>query len=491
MQESKTTTLFKGISIQTAVTIVMGILEIIYFAIMSRMLSKVDFGYFAAITGVMAICMSMSEAGLGAAIIQKKDASNTHISTAFTLSVILGLTFSIILCIISPWIASLVADDTLTVPLRLMSATIFLHSMISVGNALLYRKLDFTRIGINSISAYIISCGIAIFMAYKGFGLYAIISAYILNSLILVILLYGFSIKIPSIGIHRGDAKGIVSFGGWLTAGVILNNIGNQLDKLVLSKWLSVEALGAYNRPAGFISSINTKIHSIFDTVLFPMLSDIQDDRARVTNVFYRAVSLLNSISIILSAIFFFNAELIITIFFGSKWLDIVPIMQIGALGAIFSIDHRLVDCFFRSLNYVKLGTQIRLLGVVLTLISLYIGAQHGIIGVAWGVMIANLILVLIKMGALAVKVNANISKMVLVWINAWRSAIIPTFIGGAYMLIPHTMLSNIIFAIIFGIVILLEFVFFPQLVGNEYTATMYPFVKKIKRKILSSIKAR
>ena len=435
--------------------------------------------------GVMSICMSLSEAGLGSAVIQKKDASEQHISSAFTLSIILGIICAIALFLTSPWIANLIADDTLTIPLQLMSTTIFLHSIISVGNAILYRKLDFKRIGYNSIIAYATSSCIAIVMAANGFGLYAVISAYILNSILLVIFIYGFSVKIPSIGINKEESKGIISFGGWLTAGVILNNIGNQLDKLVLSRLLSVEALGSYSRPAGFISSINTKIHSIFDTVLFPMLSDIQDDTKRVTKVFYRAISLLNSFSVIFASIFFFNAELIVTIFFGTSWLDIVPIMQIGAIGAIFSIDHRLVDCFFRSLNYVKIGTKLRLLGVGVTLTSLYIGAQHGIIGVAWSILIANLILVLIKMITLAVKVKANIGSTFTTWILAWRSAILPIIVGCIYMFLPHSIISNIVFALIFGITIAIEFAFFPQLVGQEYQSSVYPYVEKIKDKIL------
>ena len=89
--DNKTKTLFKGMSVQTLVTIVMGVLEITYFAIMSRLLTKSDFGYFAAIGGVMAICMSLSDAGLGSAVIQKKDASEKHVSTAFSLSCIMNI----------------------------------------------------------------------------------------------------------------------------------------------------------------------------------------------------------------------------------------------------------------------------------------------------------------------------------------------------------------------------------------------------------------
>ncbi len=457
----------------------MGVLELLYFAIMSRLLTKSDFGYFAAISGVMAICISLSEAGLGSAIIQKKNTSESHISTAFTLSIILGVIGTVIVFIASPWIANIVVDETLTSPLRLMSFSIFLYSLMSVGNSILYRKLNFKQVGVNTIISYVLSSAIAIIMAYAGYGLYSIVVACILNSLFTVILLYSFNVEIPRFRIYKDEVAGIVSFGGWLTTGVIFNNISNQLDKLVLSKWLSVSALGAYNRPAGFVTTINTKICNIFDTVLFPMLSEIQDNQEKVTSVFFRTVSLLNSFSIILASIFFFNAELIITIFFGQDWLEIVPVMRIVSLGIIFRIDSRLVDCFFRSLNYVKLGTQIRIIGVVITFLSLYVGAQYGIIGTAWGVFVSNLLLVLIKMVALAIKVKANIFEMFEAWIKAWKPAVLPAIVGCIYLFIPNMLLVNIVFGLFFVSIILIEFIFYPQIVGKEYCDSVYPIVEK------------
>ena len=477
--DNKTKTLFKGMSVQTLVTIVMGVLEITYFAIMSRLLTKSDFGYFAAIGGVMAICMSLSDAGLGSAVIQKKDASEKHVSTAFSLSCIMGGLFSALLFLLSPNIANLIADDTLTLPLRVMSSTIFMHSLISVGNALLYRKLNFKRIGINSVCAYFLSSCIGIILACNGFGLMSIVFANILHSVFILIFLFGFCVKFPRWGIYKEETRGIVSFGGWLTIGVVLNNISHQLDKLVLSKWLSVEALGAYNRPAGFVSTVSSKINGIFDTVLFPMLADMQDNKGKVKTVFLRAVSLLNSFSVILAITFLFNAELIVSIFFGKEWFYIIPIMQIVSLSVIFNIDGRLVDCFFRSLNYVKTGTELRFLGAILTLVCLYIGAQHGITGVAWGLFISNVSLIIIKMIVLCLKIKTSLLEMLKCWLIAWKPAIIPGLVGIIYLNLPHNTLTNLMFAAIYGIIIVAEFVFVPKMVGSEYRSTVYPMIAK------------
>ena len=483
---NKTSTFFKGMSVQTLITIVMGVLEIVVFAIMSRLLSKSDFGYFAALMGIVAVFQSLSEAGLGSSIIQKKGENPRHISTAFTLSCLLGLMGTSIVFVLAPILAILIADETLTLPLRIMSFTILLNAIISVGNAQLYKSLKFKRVGLIQIISYMLSSGIGIIMAFYGCGLMSIVIYTVLNSIFIFLLLYLTSVKIPPIGIYKSETKGIVSFGGWLTLGVILNNLTQQLDKLLMSKWLSVEALGAYNRPAGFTNTISTKINGIFDTVLFPMLSDLQDNKDAVVRTFYKSVGLLNSFSIVLASIFFFHAELIIQIFFGQQWMELVPIMRIVSISIVFNINGRLVDCFFRSLNFVKTGFYLRLLGVIITFLALYAGSKFSVTGVAFGLVIANVLMILIKMSTLCFKINGSIIDMFAHWTKAWKPIILLSALGISYFFaIPnHSVFVNIIFAAIYAIAIIVEFVLCPRLVSNEYVTTVYPMIEKVRAKL-------
>ncbi|MBR2443437.1 MAG: oligosaccharide flippase family protein [Rikenellaceae bacterium] len=480
----KTTQFFKGISIQTIVTLVMGVMEIALFAIMSRLLTKTDFGYYAAIGGVVSIVLSISEAGIGSSIIQKKDASKTFISTAFTWSIIIGLCASVLVFLLAPLLAETIADKTLVVPLRIMSITILPHSIISIGNGILYRKLAFKTIGIINITSYFIASVIGVVMALSGMGLMSIVLHQVIHSLLCVTLLL-FYANYPKLKIHIQETKEIVSFSGWLTLGVMFNNLTHQLDKLLLPKWMSVEALGAYNRPAGFVSTISMKLNGIFDSVLFPMLSDIQNDKDRVNNVFLMAVSLLNSFSIVLSAIFFFNAHLIISIFFGENWINLVPVLQIVSISVIFNINGRLVDCFFRSLAYVKLGFLLRVLSAVIMFGSIYIGSLNGVLGVATAIVVANIVNILIKVSCLAIKTQTSIVDIVLSMITAWRPIVPILLVGIPFLIIDtHTWLINVCFAVLFGIIVIVEFCFFPKFIGQSYTQKVYPLVEKVINKI-------
>lgn len=487
MSSSKTDTFLKGISITTVFTIAGGILGIVYFAVMSRFLSKADFGYFAALMGIMTVVGAIADAGLGAAIIQKKDADGRFVSTAFTMSLFLGLFCFVTLFLTAPYLARLVADEYIITPLRIMSVTLVFHSFTSIATAQLYRALKFKRIGTISFISNIVNTSLSVLLAIKGFGLYAMISYVTVGPILTTALLYTTSVKLPKILINRDYVRGIFSFGGWLTLSVICNKAASSIDRLVLPKMTSVETLGAYTRPASFTSNITGTLTDIMDKVLFPMLSDIQDKKDVTISVFYRAVELLNSFSVILGCIFFFNAPLIIEIFFGREWMELAPVMQVTAFTAVFFIDTQLVDCFFRSLNFVKTGFFIRLFALFWNLFCIYWGAKYGVMGIAVSLAFANVSVIVLKMIILSRKIDASWKIMLKRWLIAWRPALPLVVLGLFFLLLfPNPKLwMTIVFATVFAIVVLLEFLFMPNLIGNEYKQTLYPSLRILLEKII------
>lgn len=483
MSDNKTLFL-KGVSVQSVITLVMGVLELVVFAVMSRLLSKEDFGYYAALMGVVAICTSITEAGLGAAIVQKKDATRPFVSTAFTLSWLMGATGTLLMFLFAPAIARTIADHHLILPLRIMSVNIFLACIASVGKAVLMRELKFKTYGTFEVLAYVFSSILGIALAFMGFGLYAIMSISVCNFVLLNLILYTRSVKLPKFKIEKKEVSGIFSFGGWLTLSVVVNQITQQLDKLFMPHWLSVTALGAYNRPSGFLSTITGKINGIFDTVLFPMLSKMQSDPEKVKSVFIRSIKLLNSLSSILFCLFFFNAHLIVSLFFGEKWIELVPVFQIISIYVIFNIDNRLVDCFFRSLGFVKLGYYLRVLAAVITFSLLFLGCKYELKGAAVALVTANIVTVNVKVFALSNKVNVSYLKVLTSFIIACKAMILPSAFGLVFLIsVPNGLVADFALAIIMFLLIVFEFIFFPSFVGTEYKSSIHSMlVSKLKK---------
>ena len=199
-----------GVSIQSVIVILKGGLEIIVFAIMSRLLTKVEFGYYAAITGIVFIVSSITEAGFGSAVIQKKDASAKFVRTAFSLSWITGSIGSLCMFIVTPYIAKILIDESVIIPLRIMSINIFLACTASVGRSLLMKNLEFKKYGQYELCAYFLSSLIGIVMAILNLGLYSIVAISVCNMLLINVMLYVNSVKIPQFCINLHEIREIV-----------------------------------------------------------------------------------------------------------------------------------------------------------------------------------------------------------------------------------------------------------------------------------------
>lgn len=483
-QESNTSKVVKGLSSQTVVTITMGVLEILSFSIMSRLLTQEDFGYYAAIAAVTTIFASFSEAGIGSALIQKKDLSQSYINNAFTISFGFGAVVSLLLFFLATPLAREILDSSLETPLRLMSITLLCNCLTSVNISMMQRKLQFIRVGLINLVALVVTTVVAVILAIRGYGFYAILTKAVLTSLIALVLSSILAKTKYRFEFQLSTFKTIFSFSGWLMASGIFRNLSQQVDRLMMGRLLSVSALGMYNRPKEFIHQLSTKLNSIFDTVLFPVLSSIQDDLQKLRASFVKSLYYLNIFSMLLSFTMIANSELIIRIFLGSQWLNVNTIFIIIALSILFNIDGRLADCYLRSLGYTKDQFFFRVAETMAKIIGVVSGVYWGVIGVAIGIFLSDAIMKTVKICYVSVKLKISILDTIKEILQGWRFMlfVLPVNIA-ASILLPHTVQGNCLMAGIFTLCIFAVFLIAPKAVGERYAMQIYPvMIDKIKR---------
>lgn len=472
---SNTSKVLKGMSSQTIVTIVIGVVEIVSFSIMSRLLTQEDFGYFAAITAITTIFATFSETGIGAAIVQQKDLTKSYVNNAFTLSLIFGGFISLLLLALSRPLAISVADVSMTVPLMLMSVTLLLHCLTSVNLSLMSRKLQFLRIGMIRLISIVITTIIAVVLAYKGFGYYAIITKAVLSSILTWVISLVMCKTRFGLALDKGTFKKIFSFSGWLMASVLFRNLAHQVDKLLMPRLLSVSALGAYNRPKDFVEQISGRINGIFDTALFPVLSGIQDNIKALQSAFRRSMSVMNIFAMLITLAFMFNSGLLIRIFFGNQWLHLEPVMMVVSSSLLFNMDGRLADCYLRSLGMTKQQFYFRIFEAVLKIGGVLIGFKWDIMGVALSVVITNFIAKIVKIIYIGRKIDINSIQIIILILNSWRfSLLLLPILIISYIFLPSTLVGNIVMAVIFTVTVGIEFLFMPNFVGERYKAEVY-----------------
>lgn len=466
-------------SVQTVITITLGLLGIIYFSIMSRLLSKADFGYFAIITAVTSVLSSLSEAGLGSAVIQHKEADRAYIQTAWTLSLILGVSFCLILFCCSGLISTLMLDsNVLSIGFQIMSFSLVFYAINSVGRAVIIKQLNFFRYGVYDIIAYAFSSLIGICLAYQAMGVYAVIVAMLLHQVFLGVLVLFANRNLIAIHIKKKYIGQIVGYGGWLTGSVIVRNITSEADKLITTHWIPVPILGAYNRPVGLIEQITGNINGIFDTILFPILSGINDDINKVNTAYEKSVSLMVLFSLIVTGLFILGADLIITVFLGKEWLYLTDIFQIVSLMIVFLGYDKIADCFFRSLGIVKHYFFVRCCILVLTSVCMFFGSQYGIAGLSIGLVVSKLLSDLSKIIFLSFNISIN-------RISFYKRLIASCFFPLVLLVLCYYFKNtipygNVLALIIYCITIALISIINPHIFGNVFYEDVYMVVKQL-----------
>lgn len=476
---SNTSKVLKGISSQTIVTIVLGIVEIVAFSLMSRLLTKEDFGYYAAITAITTIFSTFSETGIGTSIVQQKELSRRFVNNAFTINLLFGTLLSLLLLVLAGPLARNVADESMKIPLMLISGTLLLHCLTSVSKSIIHRRRQFLTLGLINLISLVITTCLAVWLAYLGYGYYAIIAKAILGSIITFLLSWFLCKTKFGLALDGETFKKIFSFSGWLMASSLFRNLSHQIDRLLMPRLLSVSALGSYNRPKDFIEQISTKLNGIFDTALFPVLSGIQDNKRAIKSSFNRSMFLMNMFALLLTMAFMFNSGLLIRVFFGEKWMDLQSVMFVISCSLLFNINGRLADCFLRSLGMTKQQFFFRVFEFVLKTIGVLIGFKWGIMGVAVSVVITNTIAKVVKIIYVGGKVDTDPQKVIINIFSSWRYAIVmfPVCMI-SYIFLPHTWAGEIAMAVIFALTTAIVFLFMPKLVGEQYEQEVYVKVK-------------
>jgi PST family polysaccharide transporter len=381
----------------------LNVLKIVYFSIMTRLLLKADYGLMAIINGIIGIGNIFIQGGMGAALIQRKEINNKHVNGALQTSFFLGLVLYAVLYITAPFIASAYNDLRLDDLIKVASLNLILLALGNISMSLLFKYYSFKKVAVVEIVSNIIGYGTGIYLAMNGYGVWSlVIGTLIASSLSAIALLYFAPIKM-SLKIHYKEARQLFSFG----FGIVLLSVSSFLSRnglnLIFGKFFAQDTLGVYERSSRVKEIPSELLGKIINQVMFPVMSEIQDENDRLIKVYKFGLGFSNSIMIPATVfLVFFSAE-VVQILMGENWAEAVLPLQIMFLILTFSNAGKTTDEVIKAKGLVyKNVTRKYIFTVIILLLSGILGYFHGIIGAAIGIVISHFInyvmmLVLVK----------------------------------------------------------------------------------------------
>lgn len=368
--------------------------------ILARLLTPYDYG----VVGLTAIFIAISnvfiEAGFANALIQNQHRTEKDLSTAFYFNVVVGLVCYIVLWVATPSIANWFNEPLLIPLLKIVGLNVVLNSLCIVQTALLTAKLNIRLQTIINLSAQVPAGILAVLMAYKCMGVYALAMQTVLSSLIKVVLLWIFAKWIPKEKFNKNSFISLWKFGSRLLGANLIGTAFNQIYSIIIGKFIGKKELGYFSKANGLCSNVDGVTTGIVQRVALPVLAKYQEDERQLTEKFREIMRLLVMLIAPMTSFLCFASDDIIVLLWTEKWLDCSLLFKILIVGIMFGPVGQMTLSLMQALGKTGMILKLEFPKKFVYCICLSIGFYYGVVGLAIAQVFINIIGSLINVWA-------------------------------------------------------------------------------------------
>ena len=385
MADSVRSKLIHGVAWNFTEKILVKVASFAISVILARLLSPSDYG----LMGMLAIFMSISsvfiEGGLAKALIQRQGCQDIDYSTAFVTNVFLSLVIYAVLFLTAPFIAEFYEEPILIPLTRVLALTIILGSFNIVQRAKLMANVDFKSLAQINVMSILVTGAIGIYMAYEGYGVWALVGQSIGSTLFLIFIFPFYSKWKPSLRFSKESFSHLFGFGSKLMVTGVYSVIFNNIATFCIGKVYKSAELGYYTRGSQFSDLISFTVNDVLGTVSFPVLSELQNDTDRLVAVYRKSLFVTAMVIFPVMVLCALLAYPLVLILLTEKWLPCVVLMQWLCLARMFTplsaLNMNILNAVGRSDLFMKLDFSKAPLTILILAITIPISVKAIVIG--------------------------------------------------------------------------------------------------------------
>lgn len=345
--------------------------------VLARLLSPEEYGLIGILTIFIAIFNAIVDSGFTNALIRKQDATDTDYSTVFYTNLVLSVILAAVLFFCAKPISVFFERPELVSLTQVMSSVVIINALSIVQRVRTTKAIDFkTQTKITFISS-IGSGVIGIAIAYMGYGVWALVGQQISNQLLTTLYFWFYNKWMPKLVFSWASFKEMWAFGSKLLASGLIDTAWKEVYQVVIGKCYSPATLGLYTRAKQFADLCSSNLTSVVQRVSYPVLSSIQDDRARLKGAYQRVIKTTMLPVFVLMLGMAACAEPMIYVLIGEQWLECVPMLQIictyGMLYPLHALNLNMLQVQGRSDLFLKLEIIKKIIAIGPLLLGIFV----------------------------------------------------------------------------------------------------------------------
>lgn len=361
-------------------------------SILARLLSKDDFGLVAIAVVAINYFGVIKDLGLGVALIQRREDVNEAANTVFTINIILGFFLSAAIIPFAPLFAGYFNNPMIIPVLRWLGASFAINALGSVHNIWLMRELDYRRKFIPDMGNTVVKILVSIGLAFGGFGVWSLVFGQILGALASVVLVWIILPWRPRLTLNKKIIASLLKFSRSIIGGDILTVVIDSLDYIIVGRLFGLAQLSVYTLAYRLPEMLVIGNLWVLGAVIFPTFSSIQDRPDEMRRGFLTSVRLIALIIVPICLGLVIAADPIVRVLFGNQWLDVIPLLRVLAIYAwVYSLGYHIGD-IYKAIGRPDILLKLTIFTLIILAPAMLIGSRFGLLGIAWGHLIAVLI---------------------------------------------------------------------------------------------------
>lgn len=349
--------------------------------VLARLLSPDEYGLIGICLIFTTVLNGIVDSGFSNALIRKKDVTDEDYNTMFTTNMAISIVLYVLLFVSAPFVSDFFHRVELTALIRVTGLILFLNALSITQVTILTKNIDFKTKTKASLVSAIISGVIGIAMAFKGYGVWALVAQQLSKQLLFTLCLWVLNKWWPKFTFYKDSFKYMWGFGWKLLASGILNNVWNQLYQVVIGRCYTSSTLGHYTRANEYASIFSSNLTLIVQRVSYPVLAEIQDDKERMVLGYRKVIKVTMFVTAVCMISLGAVSEPLIYTLIGTKWYEAatyLPLICISmSLYPLHAINLNILQVIGRSDIFLYLEVLKKFVGLVPLVIGVFCGIYY------------------------------------------------------------------------------------------------------------------
>lgn len=331
-------------------------MQVLQTMVLARLLAPADFGLMALTASMVAVLGLFSDLGLSRAIIHFECISDGALASMYWLNLLMSAALSLVFAAVAPLLGELFKLGGLTSILIAASPIFVLSAAGQQFCTLAEKKLGFSALARIEISSTAIGFIVAVVVALRGGGAYALVAAALVTAAVNSTLAWWYlsGKRLPRLRLHTKEARPFLRFGGYLVGEGLVNTLIRQADVLVAGLMVNSAGLGMFSMPRDLSVRIGMVVNPIITRVGFPIMSRLQNDLLALKTVYLRTLGMTASVNFPVYTALAVFADDVVALLYGPQWKSAGLYLRILAVWGLLRSTGNPVGSLLHAVGAVR-----------------------------------------------------------------------------------------------------------------------------------------